>query len=83
MSDDEGATLRLVAQLHDRISVMETQLERLVMFVDTVVDGMAAARSAPGIQGMMAKNMLPDMSGYQPPPIPDGFVLPQKESTAP
>jgi len=54
--------------IEDRLSDIEAKLDRLVTFVDTVTSGMTAAREAPGMTGMMARNMLPNMTQSVPGP---------------
>lgn len=47
----------------DRI---EEDIKFLRETVERLLGGMVAAQSAPGMQGMMARQMFPDMSGYTP-----------------
>lgn len=49
-----------------RLDTIESKVDTLVSFVESAISGMNAARQAPGMQGMMARQMLPDMTSFRP-----------------
>jgi len=48
--------------LSERLAVVEAGVSHLVSVVNTLISGMQTAQSAPGMAGMMARQMLPDLS---------------------
>ncbi len=54
--------MRAVIDLGERLNALTEEVLKLVNFVDAVQGSLSAAREAPGMQGMMARQMLPDLS---------------------